>query len=71
MKYAIVAFILGLLPAFCFAQESGATKLKCQGKFDDYSKANIRNVPVSGIYIEITSTRVKVSGAPAFEATYS
>jgi hypothetical protein len=65
----IAVSVLVLSPALCNAQEP--TRLQCEGTYDNYTIAGAREIPIKGIYLEISGERVKVEGALGFNATYS
>jgi hypothetical protein len=71
MKRTIAITLLASISALCNAQDSGVTKLQCEGTYDNYTSADMRDAPVKGIYLEISGDRVKVLGTVGFDATYS
>jgi hypothetical protein len=71
MNKMIIVFILVSSSALCSAQDQSPIKLQCEGTYSDFSKPDIRDIPVKGIYIEISGNRVTVLGAPGFDSTYS
>ncbi len=74
MKSLTVGIGLGILlltSVLSNAQDHGPIKLQCEGKYTNFSKAEYRDLPVKGIFVEILGDRVKVVGAPGFDATYS
>lgn len=71
MNKAIAITILISTSSLCNAQDSGITKLQCEGTYDNYTSTDMRDVPVKGMYVEISSDRVKVLGSAGFDASYS
>lgn len=71
MNRAIAITLVSLFSMTALADNSGVTKLMCVGTYDNYSSSDLRDIAVKGMYIEITSKRVKVIGFPGFEATYT
>ena len=73
MNRTIAITLLASASALCNAQESAVTKLQCEGKYYDNTSTDTRtkDVPMKGIYVEISGDRVKVLGAAGFNATYS
>ena len=67
----LVVFILVYSAALCNAQDQSSIKLQCEGTYNDFSTPNLRDIPVKGIYIEISGDRVTVAGAPGFDSVYS
>lgn len=68
-----IAIVLVALPSgLCIAQSApGATNLDCHGTYSNYASADIRENPVSGIYIQVSNDSVKVQGAAGLDATYT
>lgn len=71
MNKTIAITLLVSLSELCNAQDSGLTKLQCEGTYNNYTSSDMRDIPIKGIYLEISSDQVKVLGAPGFDATYS
>ena len=71
MNRTIAITLLVSASALCNAQESAVTKLQCEGQYDNYTSTDMRDVPMKGVYVEISGDRVKVLGAIGFDATYS
>lgn len=57
-------------PLLCFAQATAASKLQCDGTYTDYVSTDMRNVPIKGIYVEVSEKKVKIVGAPGFDSPY-
>lgn len=45
-------------------------KFQCQGTYTDYDGQSSQAVPVSGVYVEVSSNNVAVTGSPGFDAIY-
>lgn len=71
MNRTIAIMLLASASALCNAQESAVTKFQCEGKYNNYTSTDMRDVPIKGIYVEISGDRVKVLGAVGFQGTYS
>ena len=71
MNRTIAITLLASASAVCNAQDAGITKLQCEGTYDNYTSTDTRDVPVKGIYVEVSGDRVKVLGAVGFDAIYS
>jgi len=72
VKTWITVILVALPSGLCFAQSvSSATNLECHGTYSNYASANIRETPVSGIYLQISNDSVKVQGAVGLDATYT
>lgn len=67
----IALSLLAFFPALCNAQDLSAAKLQCEGIYTNYTLLDMRDIPINGIYIEISGDRVKVLGALGFDSTYS
>ena len=71
MNRAISLTSLVLVSSLCSAQDLGTTKIQCEGTYNNYSSTDMRDLPVKGMYVEISGDRVKVMGAIGFDATYT
>ena len=52
------------------AQDLAITKLQCNGTYTNFGM-QLQDVPLNGIYIEISGNRVRVFGAAGFDGTYA
>lgn len=70
---ALLAIFFAMLPVgICLAQtSSNDSNLACNGSFSDYSSLDVRDIPISGIYIQVSEASVIVQGASGFDGTYS
>ena len=71
MNRTIAIILLTSASALCNAQDSGVTKLQCDGTYDNLTSTDMRDMPVKGIYVEVSGDRVKILGTVGFDATYS
>ena len=71
MNRTITVMLLTSASALCNAQESGVTRLVCEGTYDNYTSSDMRDVPLKGIYVEVFGDHVKIRGSAGFDATYS
>jgi len=71
MVRTIAIALLSSASALCNAQGAGIAKLQCEGTYDNYASADARDVPIKGIYIEVSDDQIKVLGTVGFDATYS
>ena len=53
------------------AQTSGVSRLQCDGTYNNYISSDLRDIPVQGIYLEVSDKQVKIVGAPGFDTTYA
>ena len=66
-RLSIIVFVFAFSPAF--ASDSTITKLQCDGAFSDFEQ-QVENVAFKGMYVEVGSSAVRISGAPDFDGTY-
>lgn len=59
-----------IFPIAGIAQNSGIVSLHCDGTYTDYTSSDLRDVPTKGIYVEISDRKMKIFGAPGFDAEY-
>jgi len=71
MNRTIACALLASASALCYAQDAGTTKLQCEGTYTNFAYPDMRDVPIKGIYVEVSGDRVKVLGTTAFDASYS
>ena len=71
MNRTIAITLLASASALCNAQDSGLTKLQCEGTYDNYTSSGVQDIPIKSIYLEISRDRVKVVGALELDASYS
>src|SRR5262245_65158280 len=69
MRITLIALIL--VSTLSGAPEFETIKMQCQGSYSNFQKSDLRSVPISGIYIEISEDQVKILGAPGFDSMYS
>jgi hypothetical protein len=71
MHRIVAAVLLTFAAVPVDAQEgSQAARLQCHGTLNG-SAPDLRDVPISGIYVEVTFDSVKILGAAGFDSTYS
>jgi hypothetical protein len=68
-----IALCLLVFPSIaCCAQNQDSARLQCEGTYDKYtSSSELRDIPVKGIFLDISEDHVTVQGAVGFDATYS
>lgn len=72
MRTWIANILVALSFGICIAQGAlGATNLECHGTYSNYATTNIREIPVSGIFVQVSNDSVKVQGAMGLDATYT
>lgn len=61
-----------LILAFSNAAKSETVRMQCEGSYSSYlQKPVVGDVPISGIYIEISEDQVRILGGAGFDSTYS
>ncbi len=71
MNKIVIVFALVFSTSLGNAQDHNLIKLQCEGTYSDFSTPGARDLPVKGIYVEITGDRVSVHGSPGFDSVYS
>ncbi len=69
----IIAIMLVCFPVFSFAADQNleVNHLQCEGTYDKFTTKDIRGIPITGIYLEVSNSYVKILGAAAFDGLYS
>ena len=71
MNRTFACALLAFSFAPCGAQDAQVTRLHCEGTYNNYGDAELRDISAKGILVEVSGDKVRIQGSIAFDTDYS